>query len=111
MEKQKQAQSYREQIYGCQGGGGVEERWGGCLGLADSNYYTQNVETARPSCMHSELYSMSYNKDMILILAGSIVFALYPFIGEKNKMTRENGILFVIVYIVYMINLVMEHIG
>lgn len=52
-------------------------------------------------------YAISYNKDMVLILAGSIVFALYPFIGEKNKMTRENGILFVIVYIVYMINVIM----
>mgnify|MGYP003418122130 CR=1 FL=1 len=52
-------------------------------------------------------YSVSYNKDMVLLLAGSIVFALFPFIGEKHKMTRENGILFVIVYVVYMINIVM----
>ena len=52
-------------------------------------------------------YSAAYNKDMLLILAGSIVFALFPFIGEKDKMTRENGILFVIVYIVYMINIIM----
>lgn len=52
-------------------------------------------------------YSLSYNQDMVLILAGSIVFALFPFIGEKHKMTRENGILFLIVYIVYMINVVM----
>lgn len=54
-------------------------------------------------------YSVSYNKDMVLLLAGSIVFALFPFIGEKHKMTRENGILFVIVYVVYMINIVMEN--
>ena len=52
-------------------------------------------------------YTASYNKDMVLLLAGSIVFALFPFIGEKHKMTRENGILFVIVYVVYMINIVM----
>ncbi len=52
-------------------------------------------------------YTASYNRDMVLLLAGSIVFALFPFIGEKHKMTRENGILFVIVYIVYMINIVM----
>lgn len=54
-------------------------------------------------------YSASYNKDMVLLLAGSIVFALFPFTGEKNKMTRENGILFVIVYIVYMINIVIAN--
>lgn len=51
-------------------------------------------------------YSVAYNKDMILLLTGTAVFALFPFIGEKNKMTRENGILFTIVYIVYMINVV-----
>ena len=53
-------------------------------------------------------YSASYNQDMVLLLAGTTVFALFPFIGEKHKMTRENGILFVIVYIVYMINVVMS---
>lgn len=51
-------------------------------------------------------YSLSYNEDLVLLLAGNIVFALFPFIGEKNKMTRENGILFVIVYVVYMINII-----
>lgn len=52
-------------------------------------------------------YSPSYNKDLVLLMAGSAVFALFPFTGEKHKMTRENGILFVITYIVYMINVVM----
>lgn len=52
-------------------------------------------------------YSAAYNRDMVLLLTGTIVFALFPFIGEKNKMTREDGILFVIVYIVYMVNVVM----
>lgn len=54
-------------------------------------------------------YAPSYNKDLVLLLAGSTVFALFPFIGEKNKMTRENGILFVIVYVVYMINIIMAN--
>ena len=58
--------------------------------------------------LHPIKYAVSYNQDMVLILAGSIVFALFPFIGEKHKMTRENGILFVIVYIVYMINVVIS---
>lgn len=54
-------------------------------------------------------YAPSYNKEIVLLLAGSIVFALFPFMGEKNKMTRENGILFVIVYVVYMINIIMAN--
>ena len=60
------------------------------------------------SLLNPITYAASYNKDLILLIAGSIVFALFPFTGEKNKMTRENGYLFVIVYIVYMINIIME---
>ena len=52
-------------------------------------------------------YSTIYNQDLVLLLAGTTVFALFPFLGEKHKMTRENGFLFVIVYVVYMINVVM----
>ena len=37
--KQKQTHRHREQTCGCQGGGGVGERWIGSLGLADTNYY------------------------------------------------------------------------
>ena len=61
------------------------------------------------SVLNPITYSASYNKDLVLILAGSIVFALFPFIGEKHKMNRENGILFVIVYIVYMINVIITN--
>ena len=34
--KQKQTHRHREQTCGCQGEG---ERWTGCLGLVDENYY------------------------------------------------------------------------
>ena len=40
--KKKQTHRHREQIYSCQGGGGVEEGWIGSLGLAGANYYIQN---------------------------------------------------------------------
>ena len=37
--KQKQTHRRREQICGCQGGGGLEEGWIGSLGLAGAKYY------------------------------------------------------------------------
>ena len=54
-------------------------------------------------------YSISYNKDILLLLMGTILFALYPYIGEKNKMTRNNGIAFLIIYAFYMISLVINN--
>lgn len=55
-------------------------------------------------------YSVSYNTDMYILIGASILFVLYPFIGKKNTMTRYNGILFVIIYVIYMISLVIKNI-
>ena len=51
-------------------------------------------------------YSVSYNKDLILLIISSGLLALYPFIGMKNHMTRGNGILFVSIYAIYLITLI-----
>ena len=40
--KQKETHRCREQNYGCQWGGKVEEGWTESLVLADTNYYIQN---------------------------------------------------------------------
>ena len=37
--KQKQTQTHREHICGCQDEGGLGEGWTGSLGLADAKYY------------------------------------------------------------------------
>ena len=51
-------------------------------------------------------YSVGYNKYMLVLIMGTIMLSLYPFIGTKNKMTRSNGIPFVFIYALYMTSLV-----
>lgn len=51
-------------------------------------------------------YSKGYNSNIILLIAGSIILGLFPFVGKKNEMTRGNGIVFVLTYIVYLISIV-----
>lgn len=51
-------------------------------------------------------YSISYNKDIIIFLAGMLALAIIPFIGEKNKISRWSGIGYVISYISYMASLI-----
>lgn len=51
-------------------------------------------------------YASSYNKDMLLLLFSTIIFSIYPLIGEKKKMTRKEGILFLVIYLFYVISLV-----
>lgn len=52
-------------------------------------------------------YSAEYNKYMVVLILGTIMLSLFPFVGTKNKMTRGNGIPFVVIYTLYMISLVM----
>lgn len=51
-------------------------------------------------------YSTEYNSNIILLIIGSIVLGLFPYIGKKNEMTKMNGILFLITYIIYIGSLI-----
>lgn len=48
-------------------------------------------------------YSVHYNLDMIILIFGTIVFAIFPFVGKKHYMSRLNGLMFVIIYMLYII--------
>lgn len=50
-------------------------------------------------------YNMSYNKDMIILIIGTVILSLFPLIPPKNKMSRMNGIIFTIMYLAYMVSL------
>ncbi len=47
-------------------------------------------------------YNPSYNIQMIILLIVIVFLALFPFIKPKNEMSRGNGIVYIIIYIVYM---------
>lgn len=51
------------------------------------------------------VYNVSYNIDMIFVLLATTVLALFPIIPPKNKMSRGNGIVYVILYAVYLVTL------
>lgn len=47
-------------------------------------------------------YSISYNNQILVLIIGTILLALFPFIGKKNEMTRWNGIAYLILYAIYL---------
>jgi len=51
-------------------------------------------------------YSLEYNIQIILLTLGCIVLGLFPFTGKKNEMTKVNGIIFVIIYVLYLGSLI-----
>ena len=47
-------------------------------------------------------YSFEYNVDMMFLIFGTVLFAIFPFIEKKHYMTKSNGIIFVITYAIYL---------
>ena len=52
-------------------------------------------------------YLVSYNFEMMILLVTSILFAIFPFVKPKDKMSRSEGILFLGVYIYYLLHLIL----
>ena len=50
-------------------------------------------------------YSISYNNQILVLIISTILLALFPFIGAKNKMTKTNGFAYLIIYAIYMAGL------
>lgn len=48
-------------------------------------------------------YNTTYNLQMILLVVTTILLFLFPYIGKKDEMTRSNGIIYLIIYIVYIL--------
>ena len=69
--KHKQSQGYREQTDGCEGEG-MGHGQIGSWGLAEANWYIQNEETTKPSCIEQ----------------GTIFSILWKTIIKKN--TKKN---------------------
>lgn len=50
-----------------------------------------------------------YREELLILLIGNIIFAIIPFVGQKDKIGRATGIAFVCFYLVYMFNMVQEN--
>lgn len=52
-------------------------------------------------------YSISYNVQLFILIASTIILALFPYIGVKNEMTRLDGMIYLGMYVMYMTMLIM----
>ncbi len=55
--------------------------------------------------IHPITYNMSYNKDLAILIVGTLILALFPAIPPKNEMSRMNGIIYFCLYCGYMMSL------
>jgi len=50
-------------------------------------------------------YNISYNIDMYIAMIAAFVLFLFAYIPPKHKMSRMNGIVYLLIYIIYMVTL------
>lgn len=55
-------------------------------------------------------YSVSYNRDLFILLGGACILAILPYIGKKNQMTRTSGIIYLAIYAIYINYLIFDNI-
>jgi len=48
-------------------------------------------------------YNLSYNMDMYIAMIAAFVLFLFAYIPPKNQMSRMNGIVYLLIYIIYMV--------
>ena len=47
-------------------------------------------------------FNSSYNMDLSILCISTVILALFPIIPPKNKMSRVNGLIYVLMYGAYM---------
>lgn len=73
--------------------------------IVGSNIFNILLIIGVSSAIKPIVYNISYNKDIIILIAGTLLLSLFPIIPPKNKMTRVNGVIYLLLYAGYMISL------
>jgi len=50
-------------------------------------------------------YNISYNKDFMILIIGTFILSIFPIIPPKNKMSKANGFIYLVMYLGYMLTL------
>lgn len=53
-------------------------------------------------------YNISYNFEMAILFVAMILMLIFPFIKPKDEMSRGNGLIFTVLYIIYMMILILK---
>ena len=53
-------------------------------------------------------YNILYNFDVIILFVAMILMCIFPFIKPKDEMSRSNGLIYTLIYIIYMLALIFK---
>ncbi|MBR2786473.1 MAG: calcium/sodium antiporter [Clostridia bacterium] len=73
--------------------------------ILGSNIFNMLLIIGSSAMIKPIAYNTSYNLDMGFVIVGTLVLALFPVIPPKNRMSKTNGIIYVLMYMAYMATL------
>ena len=76
--------------------------------IVGSNIFNMLLIIGVTSVISPIEYNTTYNVQMITLLIGTVMIAIIPFIEPKDKMSRGNGMLFITLYVIYLIELLIN---
>ena len=71
--------------------------------ILGSNIFNMALIMGISALINPITYNLVYNFEIGILIIASIVLSLFPIIPPKNKMSRMNGIIYLMVYIAYTI--------
>jgi len=71
--------------------------------ILGSNIFNMALIMGVSALINPIAYNLGYNIEIGILLLANLVLALFPLIPPRNKMSRRNGSLYLILYIVYTI--------
>lgn len=69
--------------------------------ILGSNIFNMALIMGTSALINPIKYNIAYNFEIGILIAASIILALFPVIPPKNKMSRRNGITYLVLYIIY----------
>ena len=75
--------------------------------IIGSNIFNMALIMGVSSLIKPVTYNLAYNIELGILILANIVLALFPVIPPKNEMSRNNGIIYLIMYVIYTAILIM----
>lgn len=69
--------------------------------IIGSNIFNIALIMGISSLINPIIYNVAYNFELVVLVIASIILSLFPVIPPKNKMSRANGIIYFLLYVIY----------
>lgn len=71
--------------------------------ILGSNIFNMLLIIGVSSLITPIVYNITYNKELIILILSTLLLALFPIIPPKNEMSKFNGVIYLIFYIIYLV--------